>query len=325
MYINIFFNIDDIYLYSIFALASLVIIMISASYIISALSHYAKETGVSDYLIGFLVVSIGTSLPELTTAFMASFSGNNQIILGNVIGANIIDVTIVLGLTSIIGKKIKVHGKILDKTVFTVLFLSMIPLLFGIDGVITRLEGLLLIIAFFLYIFSLLKKEGHFGHIKKKIYWKDIWQDILIVSGCIIALLLSTEWLIISAQKISLILEIPTYFVGLILMAFGTTIPELTVNISSVLKGSTGIAFGDILGSVICNSSLVLGIGAIIKPIVFNSRTFIPDSLFMVSSVFIAIIYIKKKEITWEEGVSLLLLYITFLVSGGLIENIFNI
>ncbi|MBN2422117.1 sodium:calcium antiporter [Candidatus Woesearchaeota archaeon] len=293
--------------------------MKSASYIITAVSHYAKKTGLSDYLIGFLVVSIGTSLPELTTAFMASFSGDNRLVIGDVIGANIIDVTLVLGLTSIIGKRIKIHGKVLDKTVFTVLLMSILPLLFGIDGKINRLEGIALILAFFAYIFALLKKEGHFGHIKKQILWKDIWQDMLIVAGCLVALLLSTRWLIISAQKISSIWGISPYFVGLVLMAIGTTIPELTVEISSVLKGSTGIAFGDILGSVVCNSSLVLGLGAVIKPIVFNNRPFISNGLFMVTSVFIAIIFIKKKEITWEEGLGLLLLYITFLLSTEII------
>ncbi|MBD3203428.1 hypothetical protein GF327_03980 [Candidatus Woesearchaeota archaeon] len=314
--------ISDIYIYSAFAFASLIIIMKSASYIIKAVSHYAKETGVSDYLIGFLVVSIGTSLPELTTSFMASFSGDNQIILGDIIGANIIDVTIVLGITSIIGKKLTVHGKIIDKTIFTILTLSLLPFIFGFNGVISRIEGLLLIISFLIYILILLKKEGHFGQIKKQIYWKDIWQDIVIVSGCVIALLLSTKWLIISAQNLSSILNIPPYFVGLILMAAGTTIPELTVNISSILSGSSGIAFGDILGSVVCNSSLVLGVGALINPITFNRKLFIPNALFMVSAVFIAILYIKKKEITWEEGLSLILLYVTFLASAGLLENL---
>jgi len=316
-------EIPDLYVYIGFTFASLIIIMKSASYIIRAVTHYAKKTGVSDYLIGFLVVSIGTSLPELTTAFMASFSGNNQIILGDVIGANIIDVTIVLGLTAIIGKNIKVHGKILDKTVFTVLLMALLPLLVGFDGIITKLEGLGLILGFLTYIFVLLKKEGHFGHLKKEIKWSDIWQDMLIVAGCVIALLLSTKWMILSAEKISSILSIPPYFVGLIVMAFGTTIPELTVEISSILRGASGVAFGDILGSVVCNSSLVLGLGALIRPIHFDRGPFISDALFMVTSVFIAIMFIKKKEINWEEGLGLLLLYVTFLVSGGIARNIF--
>ena len=86
--------------------------MISAGYIITAVSDYAKKTGVSDYLIGFLVVSIGTSLPELTTGFVASFAKAGEIVVGNVIGANIIDVTVVLGITAIVGRKIYIHGKI---------------------------------------------------------------------------------------------------------------------------------------------------------------------------------------------------------------------
>ena len=105
-----------------YAIISLVLIMFSASYIITAVTHYAKKLGISEYLIGFVVVSIGTSIPELTTAFVASFRNAGALVLGAVIGANIIDVTIVLGMTAIVGKKIFIHGKVLTKTVLTVLF-----------------------------------------------------------------------------------------------------------------------------------------------------------------------------------------------------------
>ena len=292
--------------------------MISAGYIITAVSDYAKKTGVSDYLIGFLVVSIGTSLPELTTAFVASFAKAGEIVVGNVIGANIIDVTVVLGITAIIGRKIFIHGKILTKTVFTVMIMAFLPLLVGFDGKITQLEGVFLIIAFLVYIYLLLKKEGKFGHMKKQLKWKDIWQDMVVISLSIVALLLSTHWLLISSIKIATILEVPNFVMGLILVAVGTTIPELTVEVRSILKGATGLAFGDILGSVVANSTLVLGVGAIINPIVFEKTRFINSAFFMITSVYIALLFIKKKQITWREGMGVLLLYVTFLITEGL-------
>lgn len=292
--------------------------MISAGYIITAVSDYAKKTGVSDYLIGFLVVSIGTSLPELTTAVVASFAKAGQIVVGNVIGANIIDVTVVLGVTAIVGRNIFVHGKILTKTIFTVMIMAFLPLLVGFDGTITKLEGVFLVIAFFVYVYSLLKKEGQFGHMKKQLEWKDIWQDMVVISLSIVALLLSTHWLLISSIKIATILEVPNFVMGLILVAAGTTIPELTVEVRSILKGATGLAFGDILGSVVANSTLVLGIGAIINPIVFEKTRFINSAFFMITAVYIALLFIKKKHITWREGIGVLLLYVTFLITEGL-------
>ncbi|MBU0758699.1 MAG: sodium:calcium antiporter [Nanoarchaeota archaeon] len=317
--------INDLYVYAGFSLASLIIIMKSAGFIIKALSHYAKKTGVSDYLIGFLVVSIGTSLPELTTAFMSAFSGNSSLSIGNIVGANIIDVTIILGLTSIIGKRIAIHGKMLQKTFTIVLFITLLPLIFGFDGRVSRLEGGLLISSYLFYVLLLLRNEGHFGHIKKDVSWNEIRQDVIIVTGCIVALLLSTKWLLLSADKISSILNIPQFTVGLIILAFGTTMPELTISISSVLKDSSGIAFGDILGAIVCNSSLVLGISALINPITIGSSDFIPAALFMVTSVFIAILFVKKKEITWQEGIGLIMLYVTFLLSQAQIRSFFGI
>ncbi len=293
--------------------------MISAGYIINAVSDYAKKLGVSQYLIGFLVVSIGTSLPELTTAFVASFRNAGQIVLGDVIGANIIDVTVVLGITSIIGKKIFIHGKVLNKTVLTVLIMAVLPMILGYDGTISRIDGVILIVSFFIYIMVLLRKEGQFGKLKKEIKLKDIWQDMFVIAGSLVALLLSANWLIASASKIGVILGIPDMVLGLLIVAVGTTIPELTVEVLSIIRGASGIAFGDILGSVVCNSSLVLGVASVINPIVITERSqFINSSFFMITSVFIALLFIRKKEITWHEGLGLLLLYVTFLITEGL-------
>ena len=304
------------------AALSLVIIMFSASYIITAASDYAKKTGVSDYLIGFLVLSIGTSLPELTTAFVASFSGAGNLVLGDVLGANIIDVTIVLGIMSIVGKKIFVHGKILTETLFTVMIMVILPFILGFDGLLSRRDGIILVVSFLVYIISLLKKEGKFGELKKQLHWKDIWQDMFIITGCVIALLLSANWLIHAARNIAYMMDIPEFIVGLVLVAVGTTVPELTVELKSVISGSTGIAFGDILGSVVTNSSLVLGIAAILNPISFERSGFINSASFMITAVFISLLFIKKKEITWQEGIGLLMIYITFILTVGIADYI---
>jgi len=300
-----------------YAVAALIMIMFSASYIISAVSDYAKKFGISQYLIGFVVVSIGTSVPELATAFVASSKGIGSMILGNVLGANIIDVTIVLGVTAIIGKKIFVHGKVLTKTVLTVLFVSVLPLILGLDGSLSRIDGIILVTSFLLYIYSLLRKEGHFGHIKKDVKWKFIWKDMVIITVSLIVLLVSANMLVLSARSVGAYFNISDIMMGLMLLALGTTIPELTVEIQSILKGVSGIAFGDILGSVVCNSSLVLGFAALLNPIQITDMILFRDSaLFMVTSVYIALLFIKKKQITWQEGIGLLLVYATFLITG---------
>jgi cation:H+ antiporter len=141
---------------------------------------------------------------------------------------------------------------------------------------------------------------------------------MLIISLAIVALLLSTNWLLISAKEIGALLGVKDYAMGLVLVALATTIPELTVEIRAIIRGATGIAFGDILGSVVANSSLVLGIAAVLQEITYEPFAFINAAFFMVTSVYIAMLFIKKKEITWQEGIGVLMLYVTFLITEGL-------
>ena len=297
------------------AVLSMVVIMKSASYAITAIIDYAKRTGISEYLIGFLVVSIGTTLPDLSAGVFASLSGQGALVLGDVIGSNILDVTIVLGIAALIAKKVKVHGRIVNNAMITTLVMVVLPLVLGIDGVISRIDGMLLLTAFCVYVFRLFKKEGEIGHIKENVKWKNIWKDMFIFVGSLLALLLSARWLVISTLRLSALFKIPVFVMGLVFVAIGNTTPELMVQIKSVLSGHTSIGFGNILGAVVANSSLVIGISSLINPIVFNKNEFIIPAFFMVTAVYIGILFIKKKEVTWQEGIALFLIYLTFLAS----------
>jgi cation:H+ antiporter len=298
----------------IMGILSIFVIMKAAGHAITAIAHYARETGISEYVIGFLVVSLGTSLPELSTAFIASLTDNGALLLGDVFGANLLDVSLIFGLTAIIGKKIKVKGKMLSKTVVTILVISLLPFLLGLDGNLSRLDGVILLGAFGVYVTRLLLGEKKFGKVKKQVYWKDIWQDMLVFVGCLVALLLSTRWLVISSIQISSIFDIPLFVMGLVFLAVGTSVPELTISIKAILKKESGLAFGDTLGAVVTNSSLVLGITAVINPIFFNISQFVTAGLFMLTGIFMGSMFILKKEITWQEGIALVLLYVGFLV-----------
>ena len=141
-----------------------------------------------------------------------------------------------------------------------------------------------------------------------------IWLFLLLVY-CSFLLVLN---LVMSAIEISIALDIEAYIIGLIIIAIGTTTPELTVGIRSILRGLKDIGFGDIMGSVICNSSLVLGIAVIIKPISIASSSFgafISGAAFMITAVFISLLFLNKGEISWREGIGLLLVYGTFLIT----------
>ncbi len=293
-------------------IACLFVIMKSAGYAITAISNYAKTTGISDYLLGFIIVSIGTSLPEISTAIFASLSDKGALILGDVIGANIIDATIVLGMMAIVARKIKIKDKMIGKTKIMNIALLLVPLFLGFDGVFSRFDGIILLLFFSLHIFMLARGEKKSSKIKKSIKFKAVWKDIAVFSFAIIALLVASRWLVESASIISETLNIPLFMVGIFLVAFGTTIPELTIEIKAALAKRTGIGFGDIFGSIITNILLVLGLASIIRPIIFDAHRFMFTSIFMLAAVTIATGFISRKEINWKHGIILLFFYGAF-------------
>jgi len=307
---------NDFLFYITIGIISVLVMSKASNYAVGAMAHYAKTTGISGYLIGFLVISFGTTLPELSTAIMGSISGQGTLVLGNLIGTGIVNMTLVLGIAAIIGKKLRVEGEF--KSALTILVLILVPLFLGIDGRLDAKDGIILLFTFGVYVFRMVKKEKSFSYMKKEISFRDVWKDMVIFLGCLMAMLLSAKWLLISALHIANIIHLPLYLMGLIFMGIITAVPELTIGIRSVLKGQTGIAFGNIVGSVVVDTILILGIAAILRPITFDRGMFIPTALFMITSVFIGTLFLNKGKITWKEGIGLLLIYLTFVVSEGL-------
>jgi len=304
------------------AIVSIVVLVKSADYAIGAVSRFAKKIGFSEYFIGLVTVSIGTSIPELTTAIIGSLAARSiqlmatsQLVLGDLIGANILDVTVVLGVMAIVGRHIKVKGKLMQKTMLPIMLLILLPMFLGIDGVFSRIDGFIMLCGFAVYLSRLWKEEKRRGKIKSDILFKQIYRDMIIFVLAVPFILLSAKYLVASAVKLATLLNFPAYLIGLTFVAIGTTLPELTMETRSVIKGHKEIGFGDILGSVVVNISLILGIAALISPILLNIKMFMSGMSFMITSVFIAILFLNKKEISWKEGIGLLLLYLTFIIS----------
>jgi cation:H+ antiporter len=293
---------------------SIFIIMKSAGYAITAISNYARQTGMSEYFIGFVVVSIATSFPELSTAIFASLAKQGGLFLGDVLGGSIIDLTVVFGLVAIFGRTIYVRDKTITKTVLPLGALVLLPVVLGFDGVLSRLDGIILILAFIIYMAILIRKEGKLGHVKKNVEFRNIWKDFLVFGGTLAALLLATRWFVLASISLAHSLNIPVFLMGLVFVSLGTTLPELTVNLKSILSKHQGIAFGDLLGSVIANLTMVTGIGAMIEPLVFDRFRFMVTGVILLFGIFLSVLFIKGRKITWKHGLVLVGLYIVFLL-----------
>lgn len=298
--------------YSIISILSLIIVLKSSDLAIYGISNYAKKLGISHYLIGFLVVAVGTSLPELVASITGAFANQTSMIFGTVVGSNISDLTLVLGIMAIAGKKIKIEHPIVGKTFFQTLALVALPVILVSDGSLTRPDGIILLAGFGAYIASLWLKEGKLGKMKKDVKLKTLWRDGFIFAGCIVALLLGARWLIYSSSQIAAIAGIPPYVVGLTLIALGTSLPEVMVEVKSILKGISSLAFGDLIGSIVANSTLVLGVVALINPIQIEFNSILFATMIMIGAVLLGLYFMARKEITWKHGILLVGIYAAF-------------
>jgi cation:H+ antiporter len=301
-------------LFKLFAAAAITMFVIvqSANYAVGAISNYARTTGISDYLIGFLVVSIGTTFPDISTSIFASIAHEGTLVLGDVLGASIFSMTFVLGLLAVIGGKVKIESS-LQKTMALILTMTMFAIMLGMDGVYSRIDGILLLTAFIIYVTAMILKEGKTGKVKKSVPFKFIWTDIVVFGGTLSALMLSARWLVITSSQIAEILNIPSFFIGLVLVAIGNTVPEFIVSIKSLLEGVTDISVGNLIGSIVLNFFLVLGIAAAIAPIEVEFTSFMISAWLLVFLLSAVLIFTGKKEIRRWHGVILLLIYAAFI------------
>jgi cation:H+ antiporter len=299
----------------------------SADYLIEASSSLANKLGVSTLIIGLTVVSFGTSLPELIVNIIASIQGNYEIAFGNIIGSNIANTLLILGIMALITKVKLKHSTIWKEipfSFFTVLLLFIFS--FGSfinkskESVLSRFNGIILIFFFFFflyYIFYLIKKDKvllldtNIDPIKK-------YSNLVIfymISLSLFGLYLGGRWTIYGAIAIANLFGLSEYIISIIIIAFGTSLPELVTSIVAISKKDVNLAVGNIIGSNIFNILLVLGVSSIINPLIFPDfiRFDLIFLLFITLLLFLFMFIDKKFELNKWQGFILLLLYLIYI------------
>ena len=299
--------------------------------VIISLENIANRFGISHLMVGLTILAIGTSLPEIAVSVIGGIdklSGleNNvdAIVIGNKVGSFFVQITLILGILGL-SQSVFVSKWVLKRE-GPMLFISLIVFtLFAIDGIITRIEALIMIIVYFLYLILIIKSEKKIEQAKNKIeyYEKEeleqdyfepmeiarktvsVKQDIVFLLIGLFILLISAEVTIISAIDLANELNIPNNVIGILIVSIGTSIPELTADLTALRRRSEGIAVGDILGSNICDILLATGSGAIISE--FNVPPII--LLFDIPMLFVALLlayyflwtekFLKKWEATF--------------------------
>jgi cation:H+ antiporter len=293
--------------------ASLFVLVRASDLIVFGISNYARKFGISEYLIGFLVISVGMSSPEFVSSLMGSIQKNSGIVLGSFFGAVIAALLLILGTSAIIGRKISLESRLLRESRHYILLLALIPVLFMATGKIPRWNGIVLIAAFAGFVIYLWKKEGTFGKLKEDVKFKKIWKDVFIFLGALVALLLAARWMVVSAVRISDSLHISSYLVALLVVGIGSSLPDLTVQIKSIKTGHTHIAFGNVLGSTLADMVLFLGIVAVINPIILDISDVIISSIFYIGGLALVLWLVRNREMDYRHGIVMVCLYFLFI------------
>jgi len=290
-----------------FLVISLVLIIGGSNYLIEGGASVAKRCGISEFIIGALIIGFGTSCPELVVSMTGALSHNPDIAIGNIIGSNIFNTAFILGLTSLLVPiTVTERNKRFDISCLTVTTLLLL-LSFCVIGkfTLTRWEGLFFILVFGVYIFLLLKGNDTTNDSENtKVY--SLWLSIVFIVGGLVALIFGGRLFVRSGVEIARYIGVSDKFIAMTVLAIGTSLPEACTCIISALKGKSQMALGDIIGSNIFNILLILGSASVIYPLSFSSIKIID---FVVLILTICILKLGKSKLSWKEGILFLLLF----------------
>ena len=291
-------------------LVGFVALIKGADIFVDASSSIAKKFNIPSIIIGMTIVAMGTSLPELSVSVTSSLVGLNDMSIANVTGSNIFNLLIALGVCSTIGK-LKISNY---KDVITLLFSCIGLLLFTLNGTLGMIEGILLLVAFTVYILSMMKQAKDNKEESEDEKQRNIFITVVLGILGATAIVIGGNMVVNSASEIALKLGMSENLVGLTIVALGTSLPEFVTSVMATKKGELEIAIGNIIGSNIFNILLILGVASLISPMTV-SVVAICDVMFMVFTVALFIfLTVKEKELNKKNGILLIMMYIVYLI-----------
>lgn len=303
-------------------LVGFVILIKGADFLVRGSSSIAKKFGISNIVIGLTIVAFGTSAPELIVNIMASIKGSSEIVMGNVVGSNIANILLILGISAMICPLIVKKSTTRIEIPFALLAFLVLATVAndifidnGVANFVTRIDGIIMILFFIIflyYTFSISKANGDSGQVEKL----STLKSIIFIIGGILALTLGGNFVVKSAIIIAMYWGVSESLIALTIVSIGTSLPELATSVVAALKKNPDIAIGNVVGSNIFNIFWILGLSAIIRPVFLDPIMNI-DILF---GVFITILlfgymFIGKKNVVqrWQ-GASMVVLYVGYIV-----------
>lgn len=287
-----------------------VMLIKGADIFVDSSSNIAKKFKIPSIIIGMTIVAMGTSAPELSVSINSAMNGMADLSIANVVGSNIFNVLVGLGICSMI-HKLKISNY---QDVVTLLSVSTILVILSMDISLGMLNGLLLLGVFTIYIINMIKKAKS-NKVEEEIEnKKPLWLTIILGLLGLAGIVWGGDLVVDSASAIAMAFGMSENLVGLTIVAVGTSLPEFVTSLMATKKGEVDIAVGNILGSNIFNILLILGVSSVLNPLTVSFITYL-DMLFMlITTLIFAVATFKNKEVTKTLGIPMTIAYVIYIL-----------
>ena len=298
-----------------------ILLIKGADWFVDGASSLAANFKVPKMIIALTIVAFGTSAPELAVSLNSMISGNTEMVLGNVIGSNIANILLILGMSSLFHNLVIKTNTVKKELPIVILITTLLIVLMndvwfdsGVMNALTRSDGIVILLFFMVFVYYLIYtiRKGHQEDEKPK--FKKIKSTVLTVLG-IVGIIWGSDMVVEHATNIATILGISQKFISLTIVAIGTSLPELVTSVVAAMKGEEDIAIGNVVGSNIFNIGCVLGVSiAAFGPITTLTFSYIDLLMLILSAVLLFIAAAKDGKITHREGTVYLILYAMYMV-----------
>ena len=280
-----------------------------ADWFVDGASGVATKLKIPQIVIGLTIVAMGTSAPEAAVSISSALKGNVDVAIGNVVGSNILNILIILGISSII-TALAVGNSTIKIDIPVMLGASALLFLLGLDGTISLVDGLLFLVCFVAYLAYLFIIERKKNHEEIKVDKPSpLWKSLIFMVIGLVIIILGSNFSVDSATFLARKIGVSEKFIGLTVIAFGTSLPELFTSVSAAIKKNADIAIGNIVGSNIFNILFVLGLTSIIKPVPFVASFRVDTLVSILAGIILWLSCIFSNKVTRLVGVLMLLCY----------------
>ena len=297
-----------------------VLLVKGADWFVDGSSGIAAKFGIPQLVIGLTIVAMGTSAPEAAVSITAAFAGNAEITIGNIVGSNVLNILLILGITALVYPvSVQKSTQIIDIPV--VLLATALLFILGFDGNISRVDGVIMLVIFALYLFYLFWDAKRPKQIEinpektvseeneQQIKDLPLTKAILITVLGLILIVAGSKFVVDSATLIATELGLSQRFIGLTIVALGTSLPELFTSVTAALKKNSDIAVGNIVGSNIFNILFIVGLSGLIIPVPFASAFRFDTIASGIAAILLLICSLPKKRLSRVTGIFFLLCY----------------